>query len=189
MGDTLLTIDDTAVQIRTNIYQFGFVYTASGSPISDTDNLASNGIVHLIERVIFPYPKQNLVEVLSGEERFSTLVRAVVRTGLTDALQFDGLTIFAPNNDAFEGINVDELDVNVLTAILLYHVAPRTIFSSGIADGEIIEMLDGNFMLISISEGSLVINFGEATVTKGDIIGTNGVIHEIDNVLSPFLKK
>jgi len=189
--DTLLSINDNTVQIRTNIYQLGFVYTISGSLLTDTsDNFASNGVVHLIDRVIYPYPKQSLLEILAGEERFSTLVRGVQRAGLTDALQFDGLTIFAPNNDAFEGINVDELDIDVLTAVLLYHVAPRSIFTAGLTSGSFFTMADGQVLVITIDDdGSFLLNFGDATVSKGDIIGSNGVIHEIDDVLSPFLKK
>merc|ERR1711976_545113 len=189
--DTLLSVDDNTVQIRTNIFQFGLVYTISGSTLTDlSDNLADNGVVHLIDRVIYPYPTQNLVEMLAGEERFSTLVRAVQRAGLADALQFDGLTVFAPNNNAFQGIDVDEIDVGVLSSILLYHVAPRSIFTAGLINGSFFEMLDGQIVLIGIEDdGTVILNFGEATATKGDMFGTNGVIHEIDTVLSPFDRK
>jgi len=187
--DSLLTLGETTVQLRANIYQFGFVYTVSGSPISGYDNLAENGVVHLIDRVIYPYPTQDLVSYLSSQERFSTLVAAVVKAGIADALQADGLTILAPNNDAFEGINIDDLDAETLAAILLYHVSPGTVFSRGIANGSFFQMADGNFVLVTFDDdGTFVINAGEATIVQGDFIGTNGVIHELDSVLLPFKK-
>jgi len=189
-SDSLLTIGETAVQIRANFYQFGFVVTVNGSPISSYDNLATNGVVHLIDRVIYPYPTQDLVSFLASQERFSTLVAAVTKAGLADTLQADGLTILAPNNAAFEGINIDDLDVETLTAILLYHVSASTVFSRGIASGDFFEMADGQFVLVTIDDdGTFVFNLGEATAVRGDLIGTNGVIQEIDSVLMPFLRK
>ena len=44
----------------------------------------------------------NIVEIASGDARFSTLVAAVSAAGLAETLQGEGpFTVFAPVNDAF----------------------------------------------------------------------------------------
>ncbi len=50
-------------------------------------------------------PAANIVEIASGDERFSTLVAAVSAAGLVETLQGEGpFTVYAPLNDAFEAL-------------------------------------------------------------------------------------
>jgi uncharacterized surface protein with fasciclin (FAS1) repeats len=77
------------------------------SNIIATDVEASNGVVHLIDRVILP-ANRNIVETAQSLPQFSILVEAVLAANLQGALSGPGpFTVFAPTNEgADEGIGV-----------------------------------------------------------------------------------
>merc|ERR1712170_197621 len=182
---TLLTIGGVAMEVRTNIYSEPQVISITGSPVTDVDNMASNGVVHLISRVMYPYPTANIVGFLSGQEQFSTLVAAVVKAGLVDALQGDPFTVLAPTNDAFEGIDIDALPVDTLRDILLYHVTGQTVYRAGLVDGAEFQSLQGSKVTVNIVGEFIVFNDGDAIALRGDLAVTNGVIVAISSVLFP----
>jgi uncharacterized surface protein with fasciclin (FAS1) repeats len=74
---------------------------------------------------------QTIADIAIAGADFSTLERALVRTNLVGTLDGTGsFTVFAPTNAAFETffdllgptVTVENVDVNVLKAILLNHV-------------------------------------------------------------------
>lgn len=72
------------------IYSCNFLQkvTATGSLIdlSRVDQNASNGVVHVLDKVMFPVPRQNLVETAKRIPELKSLVEALVKTNLTSAL-------------------------------------------------------------------------------------------------------
>jgi len=129
------------------------------------------------------------VNAQTGE--FSHLIEAVVRAGLGPAL--DGhrqLTVFAPTDAAFERLftalgvsGVDQIPVDTLRAVLLYHVAPGNRDSSAVLDSSRIRTLSKGFLTPSVHDGSPWIN--GARIVIPDVRASNGVIHVIDAVLLP----
>ena len=98
--------------------------------ITATDIQASNGVVHLVDRVLLPANK-DIVATAQSLPDFSILVEAVVAAGLVETLQSAGpFTVFAPTNAAFAallgelGVGKDALlaDKALLTKVLTYHV-------------------------------------------------------------------
>merc|ERR1719225_71776 len=69
------------------------------------DNLASNGVAHIIDGVLLPPAgladtKPNIVELAQSVDDLSTLVAAVVAGDLVDTLSSPGpFTVFAPTNE------------------------------------------------------------------------------------------
>jgi transforming growth factor-beta-induced protein len=132
-----------------------------------------------------------IVGIAVATPRFSILVEAVTKAGLAGAL--DGVTVFAPNNDAFEaaftalGVSgVDDLSVDQLTAILTYHVIAGEVDSTAaiaVANGAGTAAALGGSLDLSLDGSSLKID--GATVITADIMASNGIIHEIDGVLVP----
>merc|ERR1712083_538980 len=129
-------------ELRANVYlqsKFydGFV-TINGKRVYKTDIVADNGVIHMVSDVIYPFPTGNIAEVVTGDERFSTLLAAVVAAELTDTLASGGpFTLFAPTNDAFAKIPTEALDAlladkDALSKVLLRHVVPGTLFYNGI---------------------------------------------------------
>ncbi|MEO1515835.1 MAG: fasciclin domain-containing protein [Bacteroidota bacterium] len=138
---------------------------------------------------------QNLVEIAAADGQFSILVSALQRTGLDQTLAGTGpFTVFAPTNAAFDGIDVANMDVTMLTNILRYHVFIGQALKAGdIADGDtyITTASEAGFngtnmsARINKANGAVTIN-GDIRVTTADVEGTNGVIHIIDKVMMPL---
>lgn len=139
-----------------------------------------------------------VVELASGDPaEFTTLLAAVqaadpaVLEALSDPAQ--ELTVFAPTDEAFAAIPEDVLagilaDQELLTNILLYHVAPGVFLAEDVVAAapipELPTLLEGSTLSVEVVDGSVVIN-ESATVIQADVLASNGVIHVIDAVLQP----
>lgn len=163
--------------------------TVDGSSVTMADVAASNGVIHVVDRVILP---ASVVSHAINNPDFSILVQAVVKAGLVEALSADGpFTVFAPTNTAFNnlfaalGVNgLDDLSVETLTPILLYHVVSGNILSSQVATGMVATLKEGSSIDVMVSGGSVKLN-SSSNVVAVDVQGTNGVVHAIDAVLLP----
>jgi uncharacterized surface protein with fasciclin (FAS1) repeats len=140
----------------------------------------------------------DIVEIASGDERFTTLVAAVSAAGLVETLQGPGpFTVYAPVNDAFAALpdgTVETLlkpeNKNQLINILLYHVDDRKLTAGQIPNGSnyFKPVLASERLCITKDSGGVTIADGTgevATVVVADIMADNGVIHVIDKVLLP----
>merc|ERR1712205_143481 len=97
-----------------NIVSVGGKFRHGGKEVTKADNIASNGVVHIINGVLLPpqptpappQPKgQNIVQLAEHTPDLSTLVSAVVAAGLADTLSSAGkFTVFAPTNEAFKAL-------------------------------------------------------------------------------------
>ncbi len=132
----------------------------------------------------------SIVDIAISDARFTTLVSALDAAGLTETLAEDGpFTVFAPTNEAFEGLPdgaLDELleDTDELEAVLLYHVVEGEVFSDDLEDGEqSVTTLQGDELSIDVSDEGVMV--GDAQVVEADIEAINGVVHVIDGVLLP----
>eukprot|EP01029_Cantina_marsupialis_P001888 TRINITY_DN117183_c0_g2_i3.p1 TRINITY_DN117183_c0_g2~~TRINITY_DN117183_c0_g2_i3.p1 ORF type:complete len:593 (-),score=79.40 TRINITY_DN117183_c0_g2_i3:912-2690(-) len=158
------------------------------SNVTQADVMASNGIIHVIDKVILP---PDVVDMAIANPNFSHLVDAVVKADLVNALRADGpFTIFAPTNAAFEalfdelGVNgIEDLSAETLIPILTYHVVSGNIRAADVSTGSV-ETLNQDFNLDIEVNGGVVIN-GNTNVIATDVQGKNGVIHVIDKVLIP----
>lgn len=185
------TLNGAAVEI--NLDNGVFVNDAQ---VIMADIKARNGIIHAIDKVIFP-PTMNLVELAqSFAPEFSILVDAVIAAGLTDVLATGGpFTVFAPTNAAFAALleelpynSLDEIPVEVLTQVLLYHVVEGRVFSSDLVSGTV-PTLNGTFEVNTSNFTITDFNEREANIVTSliNIQATNGVVHVIDRVILPEL--
>ena len=125
-----------------------------------------------------------IADLVGQQDDLTTLASAVDATGLSDVLSGDGpLTVFAPDDDAFNALTVDDLvnDTELLAAILQYHVVEGELLASDLTDGQTIETLHGDELRVSVRNGTMRIN--GATVTTADVQADNGVAHIIDRAL------
>jgi transforming growth factor-beta-induced protein len=165
---------------------------SSGVKINDAtviaaDVEASNGVIHVIDRVILPPP--DIVELAARNADFSTLVSAVQAAGLVDLLKADGpFTVFAPNNAAFAKLPAGTLDAllqdtNRLRHILLYHVnhGPR-LRAADLKSGQLLT-LHGAPARLEVTPAGVKVN--QANVITADVEAGNGIIHILDEVILP----
>ncbi|XP_030648504.1 periostin isoform X2 [Chanos chanos] len=171
-----------------NHYSNGVV-TVNCARIIHANQLATNGVVHVIDRVISPV-KSSIKDVIETNGDLTSLSAAAVASGLLDKLGEPGhYTLFAPTNEAFEKLDRVVLerimsDKTVLQALLKYHLLSSTQCSEAIMAGSVYETLEGSNIEIGCDGESLTVN-GIKMVLKKDIVTTNGVIHLIDQVLMP----
>ncbi len=177
--------------------------------ITSTDIAATNGVVHLIDKVLLPQAAldfvaglKDIVGIASSNEDFSVLVAAVVKTDLVETLKSEGpFTVFAPTNDAFVALldalgsgynSLDDFDtaeeIALLKNILLYHVVPAQVKSTDLVAGEVGTAYVDNSIAIIANADTFVIGDASdtnANITAIDFEATNGVVHVVDKVLLP----
>jgi uncharacterized surface protein with fasciclin (FAS1) repeats len=163
------------------------------SRITQTDVAATNGVIHVVDRVLLPADK-NIVQTAQALPQFSTLVEAVVAANLQGALSGTGpLTVFAPTNDAFAallaelGVTKAQLlaDTALLTKVLTYHVLPARVLKADIVPGTPVTTLQGETFTVTPALAITDQRGRSAAITGTDVLASNGVVHVIDRVILP----
>merc|ERR1711937_419969 len=169
--------------------------------VTGADNLASNGVAHIIDGVMLPpshlgADKPNIVELAQAVDDLSTLVTAVVAADLADTLSSPGpFTVFAPTNEAFGALpdgTVDSLlkpeNKAQLSDILTFHVLPAQVLSTDLKLYQRVATVEGkNLHVLKNSAG---VQVGPdlknlRNVVGADNLASNGVAHIIDGVMLP----
>ena len=146
---------------------------------------------------------KNIVEIAVSNPHFTSLVAAVLKTGLADALSNPSanLTVFAPTNHAFKQLPApfntaqsiagitDAGQIDFLRNVLLYHVLGAEVFSDDVSRGRSSTPTikprgssNDNTIYLSKAFGLIRVN-GQSDVIRADINASNGVIHAINKVL------
>ena len=169
----------------------GGVVSIGDAKVTQPDVIASNGIIHVIDKVLMP--PADIVDIpatAASTGAHASLVAALTQANLVSALQADGpFTVFAPTDAAFAeaGIDLASFDTDeenaTLVDILTYHVYSGSVESSAVTDGLTVAMLNGDDATFTVAGG--VVSIGDAKVTQPDVIASNGIIHVIDKVLMP----
>jgi transforming growth factor-beta-induced protein len=164
----------------------------SRASIVDTDIMADNGVIHVIDKVVLPL---SITGHAVANEGFSSLAAAVTRADLAGTLDSDEVifTVFAPVNAAFDelfsnlGVTLDDLSAEDLSPILLYHVVDAFVPAAEVVSGYVPTLSQGQEQSLSlqISAGDGVMLNGSSNVVVTDVVATNGIIHAIDEVVLP----
>ncbi|CAC5411849.1 unnamed protein product [Mytilus coruscus] len=78
--------EDTFLKVRVNIYHGGKIITTGGSPIVNFDNEASNGIVHILSRVMFWPPAYGSVAQIVDIPITTFMAYGLMDGGLSEQL-------------------------------------------------------------------------------------------------------
>lgn len=132
----------------------------------------------------------NIVEIISGDGRFSTLAAAIDAAGLAETLAGKGpFTLFAPPDSVFAKLppgTAESLlqEAAVLKNILLYHIVSGKLAAADLGQLPAVETLLGDMLPIEVAAGGAVA-IGGAPIVRADVPAANGVVHVIDKVLLP----
>lgn len=179
------------------------VFINGTTEVVATDIAGSNGVVHVIDRVLLP-PTQTINEIVAGfaggnPGEFTLLAAALGRAGLADFFSGNGpYTVFAPTDAAFQAAGfadaaaINAAPVDAVAGILTHHVAEPNVyvFSTDLTDGASVPMLNGQNVTINLGD-STVQDASGSTPAAGlipsllNVHATNGVVHVIDKVLLP----
>lgn len=176
----------------------GVAFDGDAAPLT-TDVETSNGVVHIIDKVMLP---NSLTDFALSNPDFSLLVGALAdprfNGAFLGALTMEGVdfTVFAPNNAAFQALldsdptwnSTADIDENLLGLVLSYHVvAGANVQADQLSNGQVITMYDGGDVTVDLANGAALQTGSGQTVNiiLTDVQGTNGVIHVVENVLLP----
>lgn len=168
----------------------GEVVMIDMATVTVADIIASNGVVHVIDMVLLPATEdQTVMSIIANSPAHTILEEAVLAAELDGTLSGDGpFTVFAPSDDAFDGLPAGALDLILanteqLTDLLLNHVHSGNVLSTDLSDGMMVPTLNETELTVSIDGMTVMIDL--ATVTQADLTASNGVVHVIDKVLLP----
>lgn len=176
------------------------------SRVTGPDVDATNGVIHLIDKVLLPPPSDlsdtdstiaGIVTALAGatDAEFTTLLAALGTDGAADLLAAASdpnatLTVFAPTDAAFATLLADQgltaqqlLDSPDLPGILEQHILGTTVDSltAYASNGGTVANLAGTTLNVDIQDNALVIE--GSNVIEADVEASNGVIHVINKVI------
>jgi transforming growth factor-beta-induced protein len=184
--NTLLTNEFVTVDLTSGV-------KINSSNVIAADLEATNGVIHGIDAVLLPSFVTSALGSISETFMFDndyTILTEALRTAnlLNTVSTTQGLTLFAPSNDAFVAAGItslDGLDAAALSPILLYHVLGAKVLSSELpADGVATTLSDNQNIYLGYLTNSVLIN-GLTQITEVDIEKSNGVVHKINRTLVP----
>ncbi|HET9625393.1 MAG TPA: fasciclin domain-containing protein [Kofleriaceae bacterium] len=166
--------------------------------ITATDIAASNGVVHVIDKVILP-PDKTIVQTAqalaaANPAQFTVLVDAVVAADLAGTLSGAGpFTVFAPTDAAFAAL-LAELNLTkaqllankaLLVKVLTYHVVAGRVFAADVPVGTPITTVETEKLTVDASLTITDARGRKSKIVTTDVQAANGVIHVVDKVLLP----
>ena len=188
------TVEGNSVTLKVNKHGV----KVNGINVTKADIGASNGVIHVIDRVLIPpglmsakpKPAGTIVDVAASNPAFSTLVTAVKAAGLVETLSGKGpFTVFAPTNEAFAALPKGTLEKllkpenrDLLRKVLTYHVVSGNLKAKDLRSSKV-PTVEGNSVVLQVSKNGVKVN--NINVIKADVDASNGVIHVIDQVLLP----
>ena len=168
-------------------------FSVNGVNVTSANNLASDGVIHVVNQVLaFP---GTIPEVVSATPTLSQLSQLVTAGSFSGSLSAHNLTLFAPNNAAFEAIGPALVNYLLLPAaladlqsVLSYHavVDPTIYYTPDIPVGTTtLTTLNGNTLAVSKTAAGTVTISPNVSLVVPNVLGANGVAHEISEVLLP----
>ncbi len=181
----------------------------NGNRISTLSQPASNGLVNISDRLLYPSVFSDVQAAVSGDANLTLFNAALVTSGADAELRQGGpYTVFAPSNSAFNALGINstkaifQMDPAQLKAMVLAHVVKSRSFiydyilkadettntyTETMEDGSTVTMKlipditqAGRFKGVTLSPaGGATVN-----VKRSNVLADNGVVHTIDNLLT-----
>lgn len=135
-------------------------------------------------------PSTHFDSIATNHPELTIFVALVNKAKLKDLFNGTGpFTVFAPTDEAFKKLGQKKLDElskpenqDELSSLLIYHVVPGKYMAKNLKTRKA-PSINGKSVQIEVENGQIKVN--NAKVVKTDLVGPNGVIHEIDTVLIP----
>jgi uncharacterized surface protein with fasciclin (FAS1) repeats len=176
------------------------VFINGGTQVIATNINASNGIIHVIDKVLFP-PTQSIAEIAVANGSFTALVAALAKTNQSVNFLGGNTTVFAPTDAAFAQLpaplnnaaNIsaitDPNTIATLRNVLRLHLIPARVYSPDLRNNQVVPTrLSNSTLTVTTTGGAKVRGAGNTTpadIILVDILATNGVIHAVNRVLLP----
>jgi uncharacterized surface protein with fasciclin (FAS1) repeats len=175
------------------------IISCNQNPAAQTDQSSSNSVQPATtggqENVKDDESQKNVVKIAMSSKDHTTLVAAIKQADLVTSLSNEGpFTVFAPTNAAFDKLPAGTVESLMkddkkadLQNILQYHVTLSTLKAEYFQDGQTLGMVNGDHVTVSVKDGKVTLNNSAHIIAS--IPASNGIIHVIDGVLLPPVKK
>lgn len=183
-------------KVRINLYSTHALFsnvmnraTVNCARLIHFDDESCGSVLHQVDKPLVP-AKTNLLQMLESNPNYSKFLELVRVANLTDLLANadEDFTLLVPKNDVFEELE-DNLTKNQseLENLIKTHIVNDVVCCAGIIPTNwpfvrSIESLNGHHLRITRDRRPKIQNAG---ITKCDTIATNGIIHEINDVIVP----
>ncbi|XP_046655629.1 periostin-like [Daphnia pulicaria] len=179
-------------RLRINKYSSGML-TVNCRTIVRKDQEATNGVVHIIDSLLDPGAvlSRDVSEIVTSDGRFSVLAKAMEESAFFNKLRSAGnaaITILAPSDEAFQKIPASRLDAimkdkEARLALLQNHVLVHPLCTTAIIDDHSMRTFAGNRLRLECDSQGVSV---EGSRMRNDfVLGSNGLVHMIDDVLLP----
>ena len=165
--------------------------------VSIGPNSQPNNMTHMFDFIDSRGPSKkkevnlnSLMGVINNTEEFSVFKCFVEKSLLCDILASyqANMTIFVPHNSAFNGIELNDIDISFARHIVKGSSLDRKIPSELLEDSAasyFVTKDPPNRLFIRNVEGTTFINDYSKIIHK-DIITSNGIIHVVDKLIVPY---
>jgi len=162
----------------------------NGVIIGIKDVTVPNGVAHFINHGILIPSDDDPLQVMDKNEELSIYREIVSLAKYEDTLTAyydNGLTVFAPTNNAFESLTADSLqnlfsDTIGMRALIQLHTVNTDVLSSGkIGEGIVVEATSGDSL--SLIQDNYEISVNGIRIADVDFICGNAMVHVIDQFI------
>lgn len=154
------------------------------------DDESCGSVLHQVDKPL-QAPKLNLLELLEANPNYSNFLELVKAANLSDLLANTDqeYTLLVPKNDVFEELDDQQNPIKeggeALEQLIKTHIVNDVVCCAGIMPTawpfvRSMESLNGQALRLSRDRRPKVQNAG---ITKCDTVATNGIIHEINDVI------
>ncbi|XP_042216862.1 uncharacterized protein LOC121862611 [Homarus americanus] len=167
-----------------NYYTEGPVarWVAGGSVITDLDEEATNGVVHVVDRVLYA-PYGDLHTTLALSPALTSFTNLITNdTPLLHSLSGSGpVTLFVPSNNAFTNLTLPQ-NPQAMREWVLSHMVEGRWYTAGFSNMWPLCSLN-NSTLTTVLTGQENVTVNGVDISYADITTTNGVIHVLESPL------
>ncbi|XP_032595656.1 transforming growth factor-beta-induced protein ig-h3 isoform X2 [Drosophila grimshawi] len=184
--------------VRLNLYSTHALFsdvmnraTVNCARLVHFDDESCGSVLHQVDRPL-TVPKTNLLKSLEANPNYSKFLELVRKANLTHLLanESDSFTLLVPKNDVFEEFSESNeskasQSQSDLVALVKTHIVNDVVCCAGIIPTNwpfvrSIESISGQHLRITRDRRPKIENAG---VTKCDVIATNGILHEINDII------
>ncbi|KAJ8301272.1 hypothetical protein KUTeg_020259 [Tegillarca granosa] len=180
------------------LYRYKLKGTGSKTTIVKGDILAGNGIVHVIGKLLITPPdipghaEKTMWQLIQEDGKYNRMQTLIARSGMEDEFAGENITVFAPNNAAWDELSADALSFlqsdegrERLKVVLRNHIFSGIIDVMDLVNRRRIRSMAGNEIEVYVSPlGQIRLN-GNVNISQTDIPAQNGLYYHVESVLLP----
>lgn len=180
------------------------IVTINGAKVVYQNVKASNGIVHVIDRLLSPNRFEKVTDAVSVELELTLFHQALLRSGINELLsKSDEYTLYAPVNKAMRQygfssmVDINQRSPQEMLAFVKQHISPgrKFVYDYILQDVNSQKMMDNSVVTIQFTPDPRAVGSFNGITLAGaanktplkllqkDIVADNGVLHLLDGVL------